>query len=170
MYSGISFGKPLHVRNVHLEPSANEPSSSVVHGFYDDAVVLITGGTGFIGKVLVEKLLRSFRIRRLYLLIRAKNARSVDERLAEFFEESVRTVDGVIYCVYTQDLFTSCIVGQIFDRVRFEKPGVFAKVAAINTDFEAPDLRIDPQQRVLLENDVEVCAHINHICNAHTYN
>lgn len=75
-----------------VEPSANEPSTSVVHGFYDDAVVLITGGTGFIGKVLVEKLLRSFRIRRIYLLIRAKNARSVDERLAEFFEESVSEI------------------------------------------------------------------------------
>lgn len=44
---------------------------SVVHDFYDNAAVLITGGTGFIGKVLVEKLLRSFSIRKIYLLIRS---------------------------------------------------------------------------------------------------
>lgn len=64
-------------------------ASSVVHDFYDDTVVLITGGTGFIGKVLVEKMLRSFTIRTIYLLIRSKNSRSVDDRLHEFFEESV---------------------------------------------------------------------------------
>lgn len=52
--------------------------------------VFITGGTGFIGKVLIEKLLRVFDIKRIYLLVRVKNSMSVDERVEHFFKESVK--------------------------------------------------------------------------------
>lgn len=54
-------------------------------------MVFITGGTGFIGKVLIEKLLRVFGIKRIYLLVRVKNNMTVDERLEHFFQESVKT-------------------------------------------------------------------------------
>lgn len=61
-----------------------------VTGFYDGSVCLITGGTGFLGKVLVEKLLRTFSIRKIYLLIRSKNGLTATDRLQEYFKESVR--------------------------------------------------------------------------------
>lgn len=61
----------------------------LVSDFYKNAVVMITGGTGFIGKVLIEKLLRMFGIKRIYLLVRVKNNMSVDERIEHFFKESV---------------------------------------------------------------------------------
>lgn len=60
-----------------------------VDEFYNDSVIFITGGTGFIGKVLVEKLLRIFSIKRIYLLVRVKNNMTVAERLLDFFQESV---------------------------------------------------------------------------------
>lgn len=69
--------------------TTNVLNESVVHTFYNDTTVLITGGTGFIGKVLVEKLLRSFSVKTIYLLIRCKNDLSVKDRLQEFFKESV---------------------------------------------------------------------------------
>lgn len=62
----------------------------LVSDFYKNAVVFITGGTGFIGKVLIEKLLRVFDIKRIYLLVRVKNSMSVDERVEHFFKESVK--------------------------------------------------------------------------------
>lgn len=62
----------------------------IISRFYKDAVIFITGGTGFLGKILVEKLLRSFVVKRIYLLVRVKNNLTVNERLAQFFEESVR--------------------------------------------------------------------------------
>ena len=65
-------------------------SGDIVDEFYNDSVILITGGTGFIGKVLVEKLLRSFNIKKIYLLVRSKNNLTVDERIQDFFKESVR--------------------------------------------------------------------------------
>lgn len=51
--------------------------------------MLITGGTGFLGKVLVEKLLRIFRVKKIYLLIRMKNNMNVEDRLDNFFKETV---------------------------------------------------------------------------------
>ena len=43
-----------------------------IRKFYEDKTVFITGATGFMGKVLVEKLLRSTKVRKIYLLIRTK--------------------------------------------------------------------------------------------------
>ena len=50
--------------------------------FYEDKNVLITGATGFVGKLLLEKLLFSCeKINKVYVLIREKNGHSADERL-----------------------------------------------------------------------------------------
>lgn len=65
------------------------PSTAPIRDFYKDATILITGGTGFIGKVLIQKLLRTFELRKIYLLIRVKNNMSIEERLEHFFQETV---------------------------------------------------------------------------------
>eukprot|EP01061_Rhynchopus_euleeides_P033390 TRINITY_DN5594_c0_g1_i1.p1 TRINITY_DN5594_c0_g1~~TRINITY_DN5594_c0_g1_i1.p1 ORF type:complete len:583 (+),score=286.93 TRINITY_DN5594_c0_g1_i1:68-1750(+) len=53
--------------------------------------ILITGSTGFVGKVFVEKILRSLpRVEKLYLLIRPKKGVETQKRLeAELFESPV---------------------------------------------------------------------------------
>lgn len=57
-------------------------SYSGVSGFYVGKTVFITGGTGFMGKVLLEKLLRSCPgVVRIYLLIRPKKGQDAHERL-----------------------------------------------------------------------------------------
>lgn len=60
-----------------------------LYDFYNDSVLLITGGTGFLGRVLLQKLLRTFAIKRIYLLVRKKNTTSVEERMDELFQEVV---------------------------------------------------------------------------------
>ncbi|KAH8343842.1 hypothetical protein KR059_011924 [Drosophila kikkawai] len=57
---------------------------------YDDAVVFITGATGFVGKTLLEKLLWSFpRIKRIYMLIRPKGGVTVQERFRGFLQNPI---------------------------------------------------------------------------------
>ncbi len=63
---------------------------SSIAEFYKGRSVFITGATGFMGKVLVEKLLRSCPgIERLYLLMRPSKGQSVDVRLQELINNQV---------------------------------------------------------------------------------
>ena len=62
-------------------------SPSVVSDFYTNRSILITGGTGFMGKVLIEKLLRACpKLNQIYVLIRSKKGKSASERMSEILE------------------------------------------------------------------------------------
>lgn len=61
-----------------------------VKEFYDGAEIFITGASGFIGKVLIEKLLRSCtRIKTIYILMRSKKNKSASERLQDLTDSLV---------------------------------------------------------------------------------
>ena len=65
---------------------------STIAEFYRNRSVFITGATGFLGKVLVEKLLRSCPdIKTLYLLMRPKSGKDICIRLQEFIQNPVTT-------------------------------------------------------------------------------
>ena len=55
--------------------------------FYAGQDVFITGGSGFVGKVLLEKLLRSCPdIKKIFVLMRPKKGKSIHERLTKITE------------------------------------------------------------------------------------
>lgn len=61
-----------------------------VKDFYKDRSIFITGATGFMGKVLVEKLLRSCPgIKNIYVLMRPKKGQEVQQRLRELLNAPV---------------------------------------------------------------------------------
>lgn len=63
---------------------------SPIQRFYRDSVVLITGGTGFMGKVLTEKLLRSCPgVSQILLIVRPKKGKGVHQRVDEIFDDPV---------------------------------------------------------------------------------
>lgn len=66
-------------------------SGSIIPEFYNGRSVLITGATGFMGKILVEKLVRSCPdISSLYLLIRPTSTKNAQARLQDMINCEVR--------------------------------------------------------------------------------
>lgn len=101
---------PLDPLQLVGEKSFDDPATLVefenqqgsnVQEFYRDATIFITGGTGFMGKMLIEKLSRVCpQLKHIYLLIRNKKGKSVSERIDAIFEDRVRTFLIVFYKNY----------------------------------------------------------------------
>jgi len=65
--------------------------------YYAGKSVLITGATGFMGKVLVEKLLRSCpEVKALYLLVRPKDGQSMQQRVSDMITCKVRAEGSLL--------------------------------------------------------------------------
>lgn len=59
--------------------------------FYAGCDVFITGGTGFMGKVLIEKLIRSCPgINRIYVLMRKRKDKDITTRVQDMMALPVR--------------------------------------------------------------------------------
>lgn len=64
--------------------------SITIPEFYKGKSVFLTGGTGFVGKLIVEKLLRScFGVKNIYILVRPKKSESVEERVEKLKNDKV---------------------------------------------------------------------------------
>jgi fatty acyl-CoA reductase len=64
-----------------------------IQEFYKGRSVFITGATGFCGKSLLEKLLRSCEdIGTIYVLMRPKKGEDISTRLTKLFGDPVREI------------------------------------------------------------------------------
>ncbi|XP_076114354.1 fatty acyl-CoA reductase 1-like isoform X1 [Mytilus galloprovincialis] len=107
-----------------------------VSEYYTDKNVFITGATGFIGKVLLEKLLRSCpNVGNLYLLVRPKKSQDCHQRITEISQSPV------------------------FDKVRAENPNFDKKLIPIHGDITQEGLGISEENVELLENHVNIVFH-----------
>jgi len=114
-----------------------DPGWPSVVEFYAQKDVLITGATGFMGKCLVEKLLRSVSdIGRLMILVRPKRGKSVKDR-----------VDAMLS-------------SKVFDTLRSNQPEVLDKVVPVVGDIAGPGLGLGEEDLQLLVENVEVVFHL----------
>ncbi|XP_075988922.1 fatty acyl-CoA reductase wat-like [Anticarsia gemmatalis] len=109
---------------------------SQIQKLFSGSTVMLTGGTGFLGKLVVEKLLRSCSdVKKIYLLARPKKNKDTAKRLQEQF-------DDVLY-----------------DRLRKEFPDFIQKISIVEGDMGQLELGMSPEDRVKVMNEVEVIFH-----------
>ncbi|XP_073846476.1 putative fatty acyl-CoA reductase CG5065 isoform X2 [Musca autumnalis] len=123
-----------------------------ISDFYNNREIFITGGTGFLGKSLIEKLLRDCPgIKTIYMLIRTKRGKTALERLEDFKNDIV------------------------FERVRRERPNVFEKVVPIFGDCQHLGLAISQEDLERLKNvsiifhEAAVVRYTNFYPNAYSF-
>ncbi|XP_065171317.1 fatty acyl-CoA reductase wat-like [Atheta coriaria] len=62
------------------------PHPSQIVNYFTGKVILVTGCTGFLGKLILERLLRICQVRLVYILVRPKKGKSENERFEEMFD------------------------------------------------------------------------------------
>ncbi|KAJ8707608.1 hypothetical protein PYW07_011285 [Mythimna separata] len=103
-------------------PISPSPAEPLLPRFYAGKSILITGATGFMGKVLVERILTTCpEVGRLHLLMRDKKGHSPQKRLAQLKQS------------------------QVFDGLRARNHRQLDKLFAISGDVSKPHLGMDAE-------------------------
>uniref|UniRef100_A0A2K6N630 Fatty acyl-CoA reductase n=1 Tax=Rhinopithecus bieti TaxID=61621 RepID=A0A2K6N630_RHIBE len=104
--------------------------------YYEGKNVLLTGATGFLGKVLLEKLLRSCpKVNSVYVLVRQKAGQTPQERVEEVLS------------------------GKLFDRLRDENPDFREKIIAINSELTQPKLSLSEEDKEVIIDSTNIIFH-----------
>ncbi|KAM9754354.1 fatty acyl-CoA reductase 1 isoform 1-T1 [Menidia menidia] len=104
--------------------------------YYAGKSVLISGATGFMGKVLLEKLLRSCpEVGAVYVLVRSKAGQSPKARVAD-----------MVNC-------------KLFERLQAEQPGFAEKIIAVNSDLTQSELNLSKGDQSVLAEKVHIVFH-----------
>ena len=75
--------------NIEINEKLNQSDS--IEEFYSDTVILLTEAIGFVGKGLLEKLMRVFpRITAIFILLRPKKNQTIEERFKKLVDDPVR--------------------------------------------------------------------------------
>jgi FlaA1/EpsC-like NDP-sugar epimerase len=107
-------------------------SFSIRRHFDASSAVLLTGATGYIGSLLLEKLLRSTDVGRVYVLVRPRRGAAPAERLS-------RVLKGPLFHLIT--------------------PEQEARVTAVAGDIMQPGLGLSPEDEAMLEENVDTVLH-----------
>ncbi|XP_068979197.1 putative fatty acyl-CoA reductase CG8306 [Bombus flavifrons] len=111
--------------------------ASNVTEFYNGKTVFLTGGTGFVGVCLIEKLLRCMPdLKNIYVLLRPKKGKKIEERLEEIKKNSV------------------------FNRLKEEnKTNLFEKLIPVAGNVGEENLGLSSADRLTLVEDVNIVFH-----------
>lgn len=111
-------------------------ASTTIKDFYKGRNILVTGGTGFMGKVLIEKLLYSIPdIGNIYIVMRPKRGKSINQRM-----EDIQRL-------------------KIFERLKHENPSALKKMIPMQGDVLFDNLGLSDVDIDCLSKNVSVVFH-----------
>ncbi|KAM0724934.1 Fatty acyl-CoA reductase 1 [Formica fusca] len=104
--------------------------------FYAGQSIFLTGATGFLGKVYIEKILRSCPdVREIFLLMRSRKGLSPNERLEKMLNSP------------------------LYDKLREEQPSNFKKLIPVSGDISKENLDLSAVDRQMLTERVTIIIH-----------
>ena len=111
-------------------------TTKTIKEYFDGTNIFITGATGFLGKVLTEKLLRSCSgINKIYILIRPKRGVECEVRFQEY------------------------VNNEIFNKVREANQESLKKLAYVIGDILEPQLGLSETDVKMLQDNVNIVFH-----------
>eukprot|EP00882_Tetradesmus_deserticola_P013375 GHRQ01014200.1.p1 GENE.GHRQ01014200.1~~GHRQ01014200.1.p1 ORF type:complete len:468 (+),score=166.28 GHRQ01014200.1:148-1551(+) len=113
--------------------SDGSPTYSIKQEF-SGATVMVTGASGYIGSLVVEQLLRTTDVGKIYVLIRGKRGTTAQERLAQLLQKG------------------------LFHLVR-DNPRLLAKVELLEGDLNSDGLGLSQHELSLVQGKVNILIH-----------
>lgn len=119
----------------HLHQNGSGKQHSAILDWYKGRSIFITGGTGFMGKVLVEKLLYTCDVDTVYILMRPKRGRTVEQRIQDIWKLPV------------------------FERLRTSKPSAINKIRPVHGDIVTDGLGLSKEELSLIVENASIVFH-----------
>ncbi|KOX80980.1 hypothetical protein WN51_00898 [Melipona quadrifasciata] len=124
-------------RSDRCDSILEQSNLSPIQQFYNGQSIFITGGTGFVGKLLIEKLLREcLGISFVYLLIRPKKGKDMHQRIEEIFDDP------------------------LFDKLKEKQPKFRHQIVVVAGDCSQPGLGMSPMDRQTVTREVSIVFHV----------
>ncbi|KAF7286596.1 hypothetical protein GWI33_004636 [Rhynchophorus ferrugineus] len=135
-YNRDDFDYPVHLYLKENDIRIDEEGSDIIP-FLRGKSVLITGATGFLGKLLIEKLIRCCKdIGTIYVIIRSKKGKDIQQRINEFLDNWVFIKLSEIYPDYKN------------------------KVVGISGDFDEDGIGLTEESKKLIADKVNIIYHV----------